>query len=100
MRRWRIAAVGLALTAAAVGGGVAVWSASGDNGASCDRIALTQSITDGMRRAEADEAVQFMPDATAGCHYEEMSAAAQEITREWHMMPGGMMMRSPGHTSR
>jgi hypothetical protein len=41
-----------------------------------------------------------MPDATAVCRDEEISAAMQEITREWHMMPGGTMMRSPDHMIR
>lgn len=100
MNRWLIPAAGVALTAAAVGGGMAVWVAGGDEGARCDRVALAQSISDGVRRADAAGAAQFMPDATAGCRDEEMLAAIQEITRAWHMMPGGMMMRSPDHMGR
>ena len=100
MSRWLIPAAGVALTAAAVGGGVAVWTAGGGEGARCDRASLAQSIAEGTRQADAAGAAQFMPGATAGCRDEEMRAAMQEITRAWHMMPGGMMMRSPDHMGR
>ena len=100
MSRWMIPMAGIALAAAAVGGGVAVWATSDDHGAGCDRAALSQAITDGMHRADVDGANQFMPDATAGCRDDEKFAVMQELTREWHMMPGGMMMRSTDHLDR
>jgi len=96
MNRWLIPAAGVALTTAAVGGGVVVWTA-GSGGIDCDRAALAQSIAEGTRQSDADGTAQFMPAATAGCSEEEMLDTMQEITREWHMMPGGMMMRSLDH---
>jgi len=100
MNRWLIPVAGIALTAVAVSGGVAVWTASGGAGANCDRAALAQSIADGTRQADTAGAAQFMAGATAGCRDEEMRSAMEELTREWHMMPGGMMMRSPDHMGR
>lgn len=100
MNRWRIAVAGIALTAAVVGGAVAVWAVGGDNGATCDTAALSQSLADDMGRADAEGMTQFMPRTSPGCGEAEMRMAMQEITRDWHMMPGGMMMRSPDHTAR
>jgi hypothetical protein len=100
MNRWLVPAAAVALSVAAVGAGVAVWAAGGDGSAGCDQATLGRSIAEGIGSADADGAVQFMPDATAGCAYDEMSAVMRELTREWHMMPDGMMMRSAGHVSR
>lgn len=100
MNRWRIAVAGIALTAAVAGEAVAVWAMSGDEAAACDPAALSRSLADDMQRAGAEGDTQFMPRTSPGCGEADMRMAMQEMTRDWHMMPGGMMMRRPDHMGR
>lgn len=99
MKGWLIPAAGVALAVAAAGTGVGTWASTGGRG-SCDRVTLERAMSEGMRRAESAGATRFMPEAVGRCSDEDMLAVVPSLTLEWHVMPGGMMMRSPEHAAQ
>lgn len=98
MARWLVPVGGLVVLVAALAIGVAVWT-GGDGGATaCDRTALAQSIREGIAAADRARSDQFEPALPPGCGADDVEPAAREVTRDWHAMPGGIMMREATHT--
>jgi hypothetical protein len=80
----------------AVGAGVIAWSSSGSS-AHCDQDQLVAAMREAMDEAERGSQVQMpvrMPDA---CTDDDMAAAMPGVSRSWHPMPGGVMMREQQH---
>ncbi len=96
MKRWLIPAGGSAVLVIAAVIGMVVF-ASGGGTASCDRDALAAAVRGGIETAQ-DGDLQFTVPMPDGCEYEDLLMAAQEMTREWHAMPGGVIMREAQHT--
>jgi hypothetical protein len=87
---------GWALIAAASVGAV-VWAQKGDGG-TCDRGELAAALGDGIRIADQQDKSQFDIVRPTRCGEEDIASVLQEVTRAWHMMPGGTMMREASHT--
>lgn len=89
-------AVGGAVVVGAVSIGALAWTSGGS--ASCDTAALESAMHDGVARGEhlpqGTEVRITMPD---GCGDADMAAAMPAVSRTWHVMPGGAMMRQPQH---
>lgn len=96
MKRWFIPAGGSAVLIIAAVTGMVVF-ASGGGTASCDRDALAAAVRNGIETAQ-DGDLQFTVPLTGGCDDDDLLMAAQETTREWHAMPGGVIMREAQHS--
>lgn len=83
--------------AVAVGLGVLVWSASGSD-ASCDDDRLIAAMRAAIEDAERSGDSQVAVDMPNGCTDDDLAAALPAVTRTWHVMPGGVLMREPTHT--
>lgn len=96
MTRWLMPGIGALVLAVAAVVGIAVWTQQGDS-ATCDHDALVQALHDGITQAEGQNKSSFEIERPAGCSDDDQAAAVAEVTRSWHMMPGGMMMREGAH---
>lgn len=94
MARWSIPVAGLLTLVIAIGLAVLFWPRGGA-AAPCDRTALAQSLREQVQRAEAQGMMQFRASMPAACHDADMNGVMAEVTRNWHAMPGGTMMRQP-----
>jgi hypothetical protein len=97
MTRWLIPGAGLLVLVVAVAVGIGVWTQQGDSAGACDHNALVQALQEGIRQADTQNKSTFEIDRPASCNDEDQANAVQEVTRNWHMMPGGMMMREATH---
>jgi hypothetical protein len=97
MTRWLVPGAGALVLIVAVALGVYVWSTAGDAAASCDQAALDQSLRDGIRAAGQQGATQFTLDRPAGCTDTDIEDAVPAVTRTWHAMAGGILMREAAH---
>lgn len=97
MPRWLFPAVSGLVIVATVGVGAVVWTRSGDS-ATCDRAQLSQALRAGVQAANARDASTFEVDRPAACTEQDLADIVPEVTRSWHMMPGGTMMREAKHT--
>lgn len=96
MARKLIPLVGLVTLVAAIGVGVGIWFALG--GASgCDREALREVVREGIAEADRQQLDEFTPEAPSGCGEEDLAAVLHDVTHEWHVMPGGSLMRGKSH---
>lgn len=96
MGRWLIPGVGAVVLAVAIVTGAVVWAQQGDAG-TCDRAALVTSISSGMEQAERDGRLQFEPERDAGCTDDDIADALFEMSSDWHVMPGGTVMKGGSH---
>ena len=96
MARWLIPWIGILVVVAAVAVGAVIWTQQGDT-ATCDHDVLVQALRDGISTAEAQGKDAFEIERPAGCSEQDQADAVPEVTRNWHMMPGGMMMREATH---
>ena len=87
---------GLALVIAASVGAI-VWAQKGDGG-TCDRSTLAAVLGDAVQQADQRGQMQFDVVRPAHCGEGDLASVLPEVTRAWHMMPGGTMMREPSHT--
>lgn len=96
MGRKFIPLLGLATIVVAVGVGVGVWFALG-GGSGCDREALREVLRQGIAEADRQQRDEFTPDAPSGCGEDDLRAVLHDVTHEWHVMPGGSLMRGASH---
>jgi hypothetical protein len=96
MARWIIPTFGLVVLVLAIGIAAVSWTRGGD-GAPCDRAALAAEMRRQVTAAEGAGASQFTMSMPDGCADADLVATGPEVTRTWHTMPGGMMMRAPSH---
>lgn len=95
MKRWMIPAFGSAVLVGAAVIGMAVFASGGGDG-SCDSAALRAAVRDGIGAMPADEP-QFAVSLPDGCGDDDLTMAVLETTRDWHAMPGGIVMREGEH---
>jgi hypothetical protein len=93
--RWMLLAVAGALTLLALFAGAFVWASGGS--ASCDETALASAMHDGIASAEQSGAIELTIEMPSGCKDHHMMDAMPAVSRTWHAMPGGMMMREAQH---
>jgi hypothetical protein len=96
MAKWLAPALGAIVLVIAVVVGAAIWSQKGDGG-SCDHALLTAVLTDAIKQADQRGQVQFDIVRPAHCNEDDLAGVVPEVTRSWHMMPGGGMMRETSH---
>ena len=92
-----ITVIATAIVIVATVAGVLVWTSSGGE-ASCDEQGLIDAIEAGIAAAERDGRAQVSVDMPEACDDEDLSAALPAVSRTWHVMPGGVLMREPAHT--
>lgn len=97
MARWMVPALGALALVVAAAVGALIWAQKGDGG-SCDRALLAAVLGDGINQADQRGQAQFEIVRPASCDEDDLAGVAPEVTRIWHMMPGGIMMREPSHT--
>jgi hypothetical protein len=98
MAKWLAPAlVALALVVAA-GIGAGVW-ALGGGGGSCDRALLEAVLRDEIAQADRAQQPQFDIARPPHCGEDDVAGVVPEVTRQWHMMPGGVMMREASHST-
>jgi hypothetical protein len=88
--------VAVAVVIAAVAGAVVVWSGSGGE-AACDESRLADAIEASISDAERDGRVQISVDMPDACDDADLETALPAVSRSWHVMPGGVLMREPTH---
>jgi hypothetical protein len=81
----------------AVVAGIFVWTASGD-AARCDDAQLTDTIATSIASAERDGRPQVTFDLPEACDDDDVAYALPAVSRDWHAMPGGILMREASHT--
>ncbi|HXF51278.1 MAG TPA: hypothetical protein VNM43_06320 [Dehalococcoidia bacterium] len=96
MSRTLVPIVGLVVLLAAVGAGVGVWFALGGGGG-CDADALREVVREGVAEADRQGLDEFTPEFPAGCDEADLRAVLHDVTHEWHVMPGGSLMRGASH---
>jgi len=82
----------------AVAAGIVVWNRSGAS-AQCDQAQLVAAMQDAMAEAERGGHVQMAVRMPSACSDDDMAAAMPGVSRSWHPMPGGVMMRESQHAS-
>jgi len=98
-RTRRIIAVvaAVALGGAATAGFVAF--ATGGGATRCDTDELAAAMHAAIARGDHAGAAQVPVELPAGCDADDMMALAPSVTRSWHVMPDGTMMRAAEHTN-
>jgi hypothetical protein len=96
MAKWLAPTLVLVLLVAAASIGAGVW-ALGGGGGSCDRALLEAVLRDGIAQADGAQQPQFAIARPPHCTEDELAGVVPEVTRAWHMMPGGVMMREASH---
>jgi hypothetical protein len=85
----------------AVGGaiviGVVLWNSSG-SAAECDRGQMVAAMHDAIAIAEGEGRTQVTVDMPHACDDDDMAHALPEVSRSWHVMPGGGLMHEPLHS--
>ncbi|MBI5287580.1 MAG: hypothetical protein HY873_01270 [Chloroflexi bacterium] len=97
--RWVVPAVGGVLIAGAAVVLAVSWSRSGDPATTtCDHDALVATMQKAIAQADRNSADQVSPEMPAGCTADDMTQAMMEVSRSWHVMPNGTMMRAREHS--
>ena len=94
--RWVLPAAATAVMAGAVIIALVVFWAGG-RGADCDHAALEAAMRQEIIDAERAGALQTSVVVPAGCHDDDLIDAMPGISRSWHAMPDGTLMRQPQH---
>lgn len=97
MARWLIPTVGLVVLVLAIGIAAVSWT-RGSSDASCDQAALAANLRQDLQTAESAGVNEFPVTMPSGCKDADLQAVVPEVTRNWHAMAGGTMMRAPSHT--
>lgn len=97
MRRWVIPGIGALVLAVAIGAGALVWMGAGGGGASCDRAALADAARSGIAAADRAREDQVAIGMPSDCDDHDLEIVLPEVTRDWHTMPGGTLMRAARH---
>jgi len=92
-----IVVIATAVVVIAAGAGVLVWTSTGGE-ASCDEQGLIEAIEAGIGAAERDGRSQVSLDMPDACDDDDLGAALPAVSRTWHVMPGGVLMREPTHS--
>ncbi len=93
--RWMLSAGAGALILIALFAGAFVWASGGS--ASCDEAALQSAMRAGIASGERSQAEEFTLEMPSGCKDLDVAEAMPRISRTWHAMPGGVMMRQVEH---
>jgi hypothetical protein len=93
--RWMLLAGAGAVILIAVSTGVFVWASGGS--VSCDEAALESAMRAGIASAERSVAEEVTIEMPSGCKDLDLADAMPRISRAWHAMPGGVMMRQVDH---
>lgn len=93
--RWMLLAGAAALILIALLAGTFVWASGGS--ASCDETALASAMQVGIATAERSGATEVTIAMPSGCKDLHMTDAMPMVSRTWHAMPGGVMMRQVKH---
>jgi hypothetical protein len=98
MARWIATVTGL--LAIAIAGSIVFVAliGTGDTSAACDRDALVVAMRDAIAKADRAGVDQIAADRPEDCSAGDMMEAMLEVSRSWHVMPDGTMMRAPRHT--
>lgn len=96
-RRLVFPAVAVAAVGAVITVGVVAFGA-GDSSASCDSHALEQAMHGGISDAERHGHHDIVIEIPAGCTDADLELTMPRISRDWHVMPGGVLMREGQHT--
>ena len=88
--------IGLATILVAAGVGFGVWFALGGDGG-CDRDALREAIRQGVEAADRRGLDEVYSEPVSGCGEEDLRQTLHDVTHEWHVMPGGSLMRGASH---
>ena len=94
--KWLLAALAAVVVIGAVTAGLFSFAAGGS--AECDEAALAHDMTEAIASAERAGIDQTSVELPAGCSDDDMTAQMPAVSRSWHAMPGGLMMREPVHT--
>jgi hypothetical protein len=98
LAKWLAPVLGALALVIAASVGAIVWAQKGDSG-TCDRALLAAVLSDGAQNANQRGEAQFDVVRPARCAEDDLASVLPEVTRAWHMMPGGTMMREPSHTA-
>jgi hypothetical protein len=98
LAKWLAPVLGALALVIAASVGAIVWAQKGDGG-TCDRALLAAVLSDGVQNANQRGAAQFDVVRPAPCSEADLASVLPEVTRSWHMMPGGTMMREPSHNT-
>lgn len=96
MATWLAPALGVVTLAVAVAIGGVVLTQPAD-GSTCDRAAVASVLRDGIAQADTRGRAQVDVVAPEHCTDADLEGTLPGITREWHFMPGGILMREPSH---
>lgn len=99
MKTWLLPGIGVA----AVGGAAvvaAVVFSSGSGSAQCDTQALATAMRSGLAAAEQRGMAQMTIEMPPNCGDGDMMRMMASVSRSWHAMDGGVMMRQSRHTGR
>ncbi len=99
MGRWIVPAIGALVLSVAIVAGALIWAGSSGSEASCDRNALADAARDGIAAAERADDQQVTIEMGDGCGDADLEFVLPEVTRDWHVMPGGTLMRASQHSN-
>ncbi len=94
--RWIFPSAAAVLAASAVVAGVVAFTTAGGK-ADCDETALASAMHEEIASAERAGELQSTIELPEGCADTHMMDAMPAVSRSWHVMPGGTMMRQPEH---
>lgn len=80
----------------AIAVGVVVWNGSG-SAAPCDHDMLAASMQDSIGMAERGGHAQAAVNMPEACTDDDVAEVMPGVSRSWHPMPGGMLMRESQH---
>lgn len=93
--RWMLLAGAGALILIAIVTGAFVWASGGS--ASCDEAALESAMRAGIASGERSGAEEVTIEMPSACKDVDLADAMPKVSRTWHAMPGGVMMRQVEH---
>lgn len=93
--RWMLLAGAGALILIALFAGAFVWASGGS--AACDVAVLQSAMKAGIATAEQSGATEVTIVMPSGCKDVDLTDAMPKVSRTWHAMPRGVMMRQVEH---
>jgi hypothetical protein len=98
MANWLAPALVVVALVVAGSVGAGVWALSGGGG-SCDQSLLEAVLRDEIAQADRGRQAQFDIARPPHCGEDDLAGVVPEVTRAWHLMPGGVMMREASHAT-
>jgi hypothetical protein len=92
-----LSVIGVLAVGAAIVVGFVAWNGSG-SAAECDRAEMVAALHRAIDDAEHDNRIQVAVDMPRACSDDDMAHALPEVSRAWHIMPGGLLMQEPLHS--